>query len=280
MKKETTLLLVFFTFVSLVAFGQPRFFVQAGANYSMIPTLEQTGESGYYEYTRRESYENKPGFSISGGLEQNIGKRFSLRAGLGLLNLNYRKNLEYESDQITDPYHDNVYLQGGEVYGGIRPGSPFGTVGTGPISDLPEGVIVDGVYDYSALNYSSNTPRSRANLYYLTFPLGINYHLARDHFIVGLGITPAVLAGSVQQGLYDNDDYQGEKNTSGEGLKYFNFSGNLNLSLRLSDRFWITASFHQGITPMYEEEYRYVGKSKTRYLEAGLKYFIFSESKD
>lgn len=262
--KRSYLIIALFTIITIQVAGQNGYVVRATGNFSILPTSSEDVEDQEYNFTYYENFDGRMGFGVFAGRSQNIGQKFSIDFGVGIDNLVYKRNLDVDIEvqqnslqQKSTFFDGNCGKQNNIASHGLN------------VRPLKSGNNLKNMVDFKYGFYDS-----RVRLYYLSLPVHFNYRIIANRFTAGAGITPSFLAYSkqfIQDDTYTSVEEEYE-DTSSDGLSNFVISANVNLSVRISGHVWATASLHQGLTPVYDKAYRYAGKSKVRYLEAGIIY--------
>lgn len=261
--KKPYLIIALFTIITIQVTGQNGYFVKATGNFSILPTSSEDVENPGYNFTYYENFDGRMGFGVFAGRNQNIGQNFSIDFGVGIDNLVYKRNLDVDME-----VQQKSLQQKSTSFDGICEKQNIIASGGPNVRLLKSGNTLKSMADFKYGFYNS-----RVRLYYLSLPVHFNYRIMANRLTAGAGITPSFLAYS-NQFIQDDRYYYVEEyeDTSSDGLSNFVISANVNLSIRISGHVWATASLHQGLTPVYDKAYRYAGKSKVRYLEAGIIY--------
>ena len=288
--KNRIIVVFLLQFFAVTADAQVKFFVEAAANYSFIPTEIKKEQDSYQvpglwgysviypDHRLSAQYGGKIGANLLLGIQKALSKNINLESGVGISIISFEK-------KVALSYEENIdYGVGGTVG---QPGQPFGILyGTSPWLNHEEGKLNDLT--------TTDTNIGKTGLLYLTLPLNINYMLVNDRLAVGGGLSVSFLLGSrqlkeeliverVQQpgGVSDSTSLGLHRiqtkevaDKSNRGLNTMNWGGQITVQYRVYKKTWAIVGFQQGFSPIYSKEEGNDWAAKLRTVSLGLRYYL------
>lgn len=229
-----------------------------------------------------EYYIEKPSFLFTLGYHRKLMNRLDVESGLGISIIGFERKTRIDiPESTTNPDIIEIPVEGtawGKFYG------------------YPSGTVSDNVIQGN---------RHSASILYAKVPLNVNYSYKK--ISLSAGVSMSVLLHSVQKNkgfmmamqqvtfydtlmanrwfgepvYYDSITvirpvpvpYETESN-SGKGLTGLIVAGSISLKYYLFKGVWLNAAYYHSFTPIYTEKYRIAGKSKSRSVMIGLRYYL------
>jgi hypothetical protein len=280
------------TFISCTLHSQINFFMEISGNYMLLRTQEGDPDPlpvnnylpGFYpinqpEYIAVENFNSKPAFNVNLGISKSLFQKFSMEAGLGVSQMNFRRTISIEElNEQEENIPDNTpELFGVEII----------------FTDYDSLVTEDRTYIGGT---SENAGKTRIT--YLTLPIRFCFS-PLERLSVGIGITPSVVLYSSQIFTNTNITYkysdvpimywsedtlygsreivvetQEYEDRSSNGFTNVLWSGTVSINYNLFHKLWVSAQYQHSFTPIYDENRRYAGDAKYRTITLGLKYYF------
>ena len=241
-----------------------RLTIGFSANYSMISDLHGKVESNiptpsyYKDYvSTNENYNGKSGGKIFSSLEIDLPGHFYSETGLGFNLLRYERKMTLNhvgNSGSTIP--DTSWI--------FHVGYP-----TTPFFPYPDTGYLSIVYP------DSYSWPDKITVIYMDIPLKVGYKLLKDKLRVNAGIVASVLVFSYH--YYFNFETNMRENKTGcKDLNSLLLNSEFGLSYQFTKKIAVTGNYTRSLTPIYQSDYRLVGKAKYQYFSVGVTYNIGS----
>ncbi len=257
--------------LSLPLNAQTRRFVEVSTQYPIISEIEIHNQgisySSYYPlsigYSILESYKTNPGINISTGHHFKLPYGIGMKTGAGISWVGFHRSVKVKMPSTYSGISDLVAITGQPI------GSMFGMQET----PVPGIVRIDPIS--STVPWPSENI-GKTNILYLIFPVGITYGFLNDKLILSAGISGNLMLWSRQvKNRFESNITVGSRyveytDTSSDGLSNFLINTELSASWLLIRKIGVVATYNHGLTPVYDPDLRFAGKSYIRNVSLGI----------
>jgi hypothetical protein len=257
--------------VSTPVFAQPKHFIEISSQYPLIPGLQFINPGfpyasylpSTYGYIINEEYKSKPGFNIKVGQHFKLPFGLGLKTGTGISYINFRRSINVEM-----PAHFSIIRD-------IFPitGQPIGSIYGSQFTETPRIVFID---PYFSTQPGITENAGKTDILLMSIPLSITYPVYKSRLVVGAGLSGHVVMWSSQVKTRMEMNYitgarlVEYKDKSSDGLTNFLLNAEMSISWLLTNRLSVAGTYSHGLTPIYDPDLRFAGKSYIRNVSLGI----------